>query len=292
VFDLTEALPGLLRQDVVYGETTFPEVPAEVPEVVAADPSWRRRWIAARDRLQKPPAVAVDQWDADRKQRFGRLLAPVGWGELRHIVLGCSYAATHHEMPGAWRACILKQAYEDMQHAASFITRGCRYSDENYWNGIDSSATLVHPDERRILERDLGGFFAVVGLHTEAYSAEDGGAYSALLSLDPVLSAWSPHEIEQEAGHLSFLFPTMREYLNSGPRNEQERRKRQLIADNEQLFPLMREADLAALENFALNKLGLSRAMLEWPVGLPNRTRHIYRAIGIEESYWPEALRL
>jgi len=292
VFDLTEALPGLLRQDVVYGETTFPEVPAEVPEIVAADPSWRRRWIAARDRLQKPPAVAVDQWDADRKQRFGRLLAAVGWGELRHIVLGCSYAATHHEMPGAWRACILKQAYEDMQHAASFITRGCRYSDENYWNGIDSSATLVHPDERRILERDLGGFFAVVGLHTEAYSAEDGGAYSALLSLDPVLSAWSPHEIEQEAGHLSFLFPTMREYLNSGPRNEQERRKRQLIADNEQLFPLMREADLAALENFALNKLGLSRAMLEWPVGLPNRTRHIYRAIGIEESYWPEALRL
>jgi hypothetical protein len=291
VFDLTEALPGLLRQDVVYGETTFPEVPAEVPEIVAADPSWRRRWIAARDRLQKPPAVAVGQWDADRKQRFGRLLAAVGWGELRHIVLGCSYAATHHEMPGAWRACILKQAYEDMQHAASFITRGYRYSDENYWNGIDSKATLVHPDEKRILERDLGGFFAVVGLHTEAYSAEDGGAYSALLSLDPVLSAWSPHEIEQEAGHLSFLFPAMREYLNSGPRDEQERRKRQLIADNEQLFPLMREADLAALENFALNKLGLNRAMLEWPVDLPDRTRHIYRAIGIEQSYWPETLR-
>jgi hypothetical protein len=61
VFDLTEALPGLLRQDVVYGETTFLEVPAEIPEIVAADPSWCRRWIAARDRLQKPPAVAVDQ---------------------------------------------------------------------------------------------------------------------------------------------------------------------------------------------------------------------------------------
>jgi len=65
-----------------------------------------------------------------------------------------------------------------------------------------------------------------------------------------------------------------------------------LIADNEVLFPLMREADRAALENFALDKLGLNRAMLEWPVDLPGRTRHIYRQIGIEESYWPEALRL
>lgn len=291
MFDLVNALPGLLRKDVEYGESTFPEVPAEVPEVVAADPSWSRRWIAARDRLQKPPAVAVDQWDAGRKQRFGRLLAAVGWGELRHIVLGCSYAATHHEMPGAWRACILKQAYEDMQHAASFITRGCRYSDENYWNGIDSKASLVHPDEKSILERDLGGFFAVVGLHTEAYAAEDGGAYSALLSIDPVLSAWAPHEIEQEAGHLSFLFPAMREYLNSGPSDARERKKRQLIADNERLFPLMREADLAALEKFTINKLWLNRSTIEWPVDLPGRTRHIYRRIGIEESYWPEALR-
>ena len=53
----------------------------------------------------------------------------------------------------------------------------------------------------------------------------------------------------------------------------------------------MREADLAALENFALNKLGLNRSTLEWPVDLAARTRHIYRQIGVEESYWPEALR-
>jgi hypothetical protein len=291
MFDLTKVLPSLLRQDVEYGEATFPQVPAEIPEVVAADPSWCRRWLAARERLRQPSAIKVDEWEAGRKQRFGRLLAAVGWGELRHIVLACSYAATHHEMPGAWRACILKQAYEDMQHAASFITRGCRYSDANYWNGVNSRASQVHPEEKRILERDLGGFFAVVGLHTEAYSAEDGGAYNALLSLDPVLNAWSPHEIEQEAGHLSFLFPAMREYLNRGPVEEQERKKRQLIADNEQLFPLMREADLAALENFALNQLGLERAILEWPVDLPGRTRHIYQQIGIEESYWPRDLR-
>jgi hypothetical protein len=291
VFDLSEALPSLLRNDVEYSEANSPIVPTEVPKVVAADPSWCRRWLAASERLRKPPAIAVDEWDEGRKQRFGRLLAAIGWGELRHIVLGCSFAASHHEMPGAWRACILKQAYEDMQHAASFITRGCRYSNVNYWTGVDSKGSLVHPDEKRILERDLGGFFAVVGLHTEAYSAEDGGAYSALLGLDPVLSAWSPHEIEQEAGHLSFLFPAMHDYLNLCPSEEQERRKRQLIDDNEQLFPLMREADLAALEGFAINKLGLDRSVIEWTVDLPARTRHIYRQIGIEESYWPEALR-
>jgi hypothetical protein len=290
VFDFSKVLPNLLRKDVEYGETNFPEVPDEIPEVVAADPSWCRRWIAARDRLRQP-ALAVDEWATDRKQRFGRLLAAIGWGELHHIVLGCSYAAAHHEMPGAWSACLVKQAYEDMQHAASFISRACRYSDENYWNGVDSKATFVHPDEKRILERDLGGFFAVVGLHTEAYSAEDGGAYSALLGLDPVLSAWSPHEIEQEAGHLSFLFPAMRDYLNLCPRPEQERRKRQLIEDNQQLFPLMREADVAALERFAINKLGLDRSTIEWEIDLPARTRHIYRQIGIEESYWPETLR-
>ena len=291
MFDFSKVLPGLLRKDLEYGETNFPEVPDDVPDVVAADPSWRRRWLAARDRLRQPGSIAVDDWDVGRKQRFARMLAAVGWGELRHIVLGCSYAAAHHEMPGAWRACLIKQAYEDMQHAASFISRACRYSDENYWDGVDSKATFVHPDEKRMLERDLGGFFAVVGLHTEAYSAEDGGAYSVLLGLDPVLSAWSPHEIEQEAGHLSFLFPAMRDYLNLCPRAEQERRKRQMIADNEQLFPLMREADVTALQNFAINKLGLDRSAIEWEADLPARTRHVYRQIGIEESYWPEALR-
>src|SRR5579864_9541744 len=88
MFDLMKALPGLLRTDVEYGESNFPELPAEVPEVVAADPSWCRRWMAARERLQNPPVVFVDQWDDQRIQRFGRLLAAVGWGELRHIVLG------------------------------------------------------------------------------------------------------------------------------------------------------------------------------------------------------------
>ena len=291
MFDFGKILPGLLRKDVEYGETNFRDVRDEVPEVVAADPSWCRRWIAARDRLQQPAVIAVDEWDADHRHRFGRMLAAVGWGELRHIVMICSYAAAHHEMPGVWRACLIKQGYEDMQHAASFISRACRYSDENYWDGVDSKATFVHLDEKRILERDLGGFFAVVGLHTEAYSAEDGGAYSALVCLDPVLNAWSPHEIEQEAGHLSFLFPAMHDYLNLCLPAEQERRKHQLIEDNAKLFPLMRDADVAALERFAVNKLGLDRSTVAWEADLPARTRHIYRQIGIEESYWPDTLR-
>jgi hypothetical protein len=291
LFDLNAALPGLLRQDVEYGEATFPEVPEQVPAVVNADPSWRRRWLAARERLQAPPAVSTDQWNAERKRSFGHLLAAVGWGELRHIVLGCTYAATHYEMPGAWRACLIKQAYEDMQHAASFITRGCRHGGEDYWNGVAGKATFPSADEKRILERDLGGFFAVVGLHTEAYSAEDGGAYSALLSLDPVLSAWSPHEIEQEAGHLSFLFPAMQEYFNSGSSAEQDRKKRQLIDDDDRLFALMREADVARLTNFAVAKLGLEASMLVWPIDLNERRRYAYRLIGIEETYWPVALR-
>ena len=64
-----------------------------------------------------------------------------------------------------------------------------------------------------------------------------------------------------------------------------------MIEDNAQLFPLMREADVAALENFAVNKLGLDRSSVEWESDLPARTRHIYKQIGIEKSYWPDALR-
>jgi hypothetical protein len=163
-------------------------------------------------------------------------------------------------MRGAWPACILNQAYEDMQHAAPHLSHG------DAATVIRTTGTVIAL--RRVLFIWMkGGFwsappaalFAVVGLHKEAYSAEDGGAYDALLSLDPILNAWAPHEIAQEAGYLSFFFPAIREYLNSGPREEQERRKRPLIANNRKLFPLMREADSAALENLALNEPGLKR---------------------------------
>jgi hypothetical protein len=158
VVDFSKMLPGSIRKDVKHGETNFPEVPDDVPKVVAADPSWCRRWLAAPDRPRQSTTIAVDDWDADRKQQFRRVLAAVGWGELSHIVPGCSYVATHHEMPGAWRAYLVKQAYEDMQHAASFISRACRYSDENYRNDVDSKATFVHPDEKRVLNVTSAAF--------------------------------------------------------------------------------------------------------------------------------------
>lgn len=289
-FDLKSAVPELLRLDIEYGESTAPSVPDQVPAVVDADPSWKRRWLAARERLRAGRTVSPEDWDEARRESFGRLLAAIGWGEFRRIVNSCTYAAAHHEMPAAWRACIVKQAYEDMQHAASFITRGCRWSARDWWEGFEGKATFLDATGEAILKRDLGGFFAVVGLHTEAYAAEDGGGYSAMLTLDPVLERWSPHEIEQEAGHLSFLLPAMREYLNSGGGVERERKKRAMVADNQALFASMRTADTAALESFAVNRLGLDRAAVEWQCDLAARTRYLYRAIGIEESYWPASL--
>ena len=62
---------------------------------------------------------AYEGLDAKRQRSFARYLAVVGLAELEMIVLGCSYAATHYETPPAWRTCLIKQAYEDMQHAAS-----------------------------------------------------------------------------------------------------------------------------------------------------------------------------
>jgi hypothetical protein len=293
-FDLKSAVPELLRRDIEWGERTEPPVPDDVPAVADADPSWRRRWLAARERLRARAAKSAEDltegWDEVRRDRFGRLLAAIGWGELRRIVDSCTWAAAHYEMPAAWRACIVKQAYEDMQHSASFITRGCRWSGRNWWNGIEGTATFLDTTAEAILKRDLGGFFAVVGLHTEAYAAEDGGAYTALLSLDPVLARWSPHEIEQEAAHLSFLLPAMREYLNSGAAAERERKKRVLVSDNEALFASMRTADTEALARFAVERLGLDRSLIEWRCDLKARTRYLYRAIGIEESCWPASL--
>ena len=291
MFDLKSAVPELIRRDIEWGENNLPEIPREMPEVVAADPSWKRRWLSAREFALERRAPRIEEWNADRRRRYGRLLASSGWGELRRIVLSCNYAAARYEMPASWRACLIKQAYEDMQHAASFITRGCRYAEADYWSGFDARATHLSPAAARMLERDLGGFFAVVGLHTEAYPAEDGGYFNFILAIDPVLARWSTHEIEQEAGHLSFLFPAMREYFNSGTPAECDAKKRQLVADNEELIGTMLRDDHAAMERFLIERLGLERDAFAWPANIPERTRHIYHLIGIEQSYWPEHLR-
>ena len=135
------------------------------------------------------------------------------------------------------------------------------------------------------------GFFAVVGLHTEAYPAEDGGYFNLILAIDPVLARWSTHEIEQEAGHLSFPLPAMREYFNSGSPPECAGKQRQLIADNEESIATMLTNDHAAMKRFPVERLGIEREAFAWPADIPDRTRYIYRAIGIETSYWPEYLR-
>ena len=289
MFDLS-VLPQLIRRDIEYGETHFPPLPDEAPAVVAADPGWHRQWLHVKDRLIEGTLPSIESWDAKRKRYLARYLALTGFAELELIVLGCSHAATHFDMPAAWRTCLLKQAYEDMQHAASYITRGSRMSGENYWNGFDNLTYRKNIEARYpILRRDLGGFFAVIGLHAEAYPAETN-ILDALL-FDPVLAHWLPHEVEEEAGHLSFLYPAMHEYLHSGPPHEQDRRKHQLVADNEELLGTMLEINRQNAERFLVGKLGLNPAVMEAFAHIPDRTRFIYRTIGIEEAYWPTSLR-
>ncbi|MGE0679301.1 MAG: hypothetical protein AB7P69_00100 [Candidatus Binatia bacterium] len=289
MFDLN-TLPQLIRRDIEHGESNFPTIPDDVPAVVEIDPSWKRQWLAARARVRQE-GPTYEGLDAKRQRYFARYLAVVGLAELEMIVLGCTYAATHYEMPAAWRTCLIKQAYEDMQHAASYITRGCKLSGENYWNGIadvpyrENIAKTYHP----ILRRDLGGFFAAIGLHTEAYPAETN--ILEPFALDPVLVRWMPNEIQEEAGHLTFLYPAMREYVHSGTPEEQDRRNRQMVADNETLLETAMEANRRNAETFVVGKLGMDPAVMEAFAHIPERTRYIFQTIGIEESYWPRYLK-
>jgi hypothetical protein len=289
MFDLN-ILPPLIRRDIEYGEAHFPPLPDDVPAVLDVDPSWKRQWLAARARMQQE-GLTYESLGAKRQRYFARYLAVIGLSELEMIVLGCAYAATHYEMPPAWRTCLIKQAYEDMQHAASYITRGCKLSEENYWNGIDDVpyrehiAKTYHP----ILRRDLGGFFAAIGLHTEAYPAETN--ILEPFALDPVLVRWMPNEIQEEAGHLTFLYPAMRAYLHTGAPEEQDRRKRRMVADNETLLETALESNRRNAETFVVGKLGMDPAVMEAFAHIPERTRFIYGAIGIEEHYWPPYLK-
>ena len=288
MFDLT-TLPSLIARDIDYGEHNFPAVPDTVPANVEADPSWKRQWLGAKARLEQgvPPIEALEP---KRKHYLARYLAVVGLAELELIVKGCTHAATHHQMPAAWRTCLIKQAYEDMQHAASYITRGCRLSGEDYWQGIDGVPYQKNIESYYpILRRDLGGFFAVVGLHTEAYPAETN--ILDPFALDPVLVRWMPNEIQEEAGHLTFLFPAMREYLHSGTPEQQDRRKRQLVEDNETLLETMLDSNRKNAESFVVGKLGIDPSVLEAFAHIPERTRFIFQTIGLEQDYWPAYLR-
>ena len=129
----------------------------------------------------------------------------------------------------------------------------------------------------------------MVGLHTEAYPAETN--ILDPFAFDPVLVHWMPNEIAEEAGHLTFLYPAMRDYLHSGPFEEQDRRKRQMIDDNETLLATALASNRKNAETFLIGKLGMDPGVMEAFAYIPERTRFIFRTIGIEESYWPEYLR-
>ena len=77
------------------------------------------------------------------------------------------------------------------------------------------------------------------------------------------------------------------EYFHSGSPEDQERRQRQLVADNEVLLETMLEGMRHNAECFLIEKLGLDPSVMEAFAHIPERTRFIYRTIGIEESNWP-----
>lgn len=289
MFDI-QTLPHLIRQDIEYGENNFPTVQDEVPPVVAADPGWKRQWLKAKAQLQNAEQLSMEDWSDKRKATLGGFLGMVGHFELELIVHGCSYASTRYEMPTDWRTCLIKQAYQDMEHAASYMTRGCRMSNADYWHNMEDQSyrkgiESLYP----VLERDLGGFFALVGLHTEAYPAETN-ILNAFMH-DPVIAHWIPHEIEEEAGHLSFLYPAMHTYLNTGTPEEQARKKQQMVADDEMLQELFVQNMWRKMAEGMVNDLGVDAAELAVFDRIPERMRYIYGTIGIEEEFWPQHLR-
>lgn len=290
-FDLKQAIPPLIRRSVEYSEEHFPAVPEAIPDVVAADPGWARQWTNTKLSIEQG-ALKEARRPADPKRRkdAAQYLAMMGHLEFDLIVRGCSFAADKYEMPIAWRMCILQQAHDDMTHAAGFITSASRMVEEDLWKGVHVPYYKTIKSYRPILERDLGGFFAAVGLHTEAYLAwtnlSGGGAIT-----DPVVGAWSLSEIEDEAWHLTFLFPAMKTYLHTGTPEEQDRRKKQLIEDNEIMLESVVQPAYKNAKDFAVGRLGMDPKVLYGYEHLDTRTRYILRSIGIEESYWPAYLK-
>ena len=83
----------------------------------------------------------------------------------------------------------------------------------------------------------------------------------------------------------------MREYLHSGTPEEQDRRKRQFVDDNETLLGTMLESNRKNAESFVVGKLGIDPAVMQAFAHVPERTRFIFRTIGLEQSYWPAYLK-
>ena len=110
------------------------------------------------------------------------------------------------------------------------------------------------------------------------------------LFLPTLKGAWSLQEIEDEAWHLTFLFPAIKEYLHTGTPEEQDRRKRQMVADNEILLEAAVQPAYQNAKEFVVGRLGQDPVVLYGYEHLDERTRYIFRTIRIEEDYWPAYL--
>jgi hypothetical protein len=64
-----------------------------------------------------------------------------------------------------------------------------------------------------------------------------------------------------------------------------------MVTDNETLLETALAANRRNAETFVVGKLGMDPAVMEAFAYIPERTRFIYRTIGIEEHYWPQYLK-
>lgn len=297
-YSLEQALPAVVRRDVEYGETHAPPMPEEMPEVVRADPGWAMQWTRMRDAIADGALMeaghktskAKGKAGADRRKHAAEYLAMMGHLEFDLIVRGCAYAAHKYDMPLPWKMSILKQGQDDMAHAAGFIASASRLAEHDYWQGVKAPYQKTIKYYQPILERDLGGFLAAVGLHTEAYPAWTNLVGGSAIT-DPVVGAWALSEIEDEAWHLSFLYPAMNEWLHTGTPEQQHARKQQLVEDNEILLEQIQASSYQNAKDYAVGRLGMDPKVLFGHEHIHERTRYIFRSLNIEESYWPEYLR-
>jgi hypothetical protein len=297
-YSLERALPALVRRDVEYGESHAPPIPDTMPDVVAADPGWALQWTrmkgaidqGALERAGESTSRKGGRAAAERRRNAAEYLAMLGHLEFDLIVRGCAFAAHRYDMPLAWKMCILKQAQDDMAHAAGFIASASRLAEHDYWEGVKAPYQKTIKYYQPILERDLGGFFAAVGLHTEAYPAWTNLAGGSAIT-DPIVGAWALSEIEDEAWHLSFLYPAIREWLHTGTPEEQERRQRQLVDDNEMLLAEVLAPAHRNAEEYAVGRLGMDPKVLYGYEHVNERTRFIYRSLEIDPSLWPDYLK-
>jgi hypothetical protein len=276
-------VPEILRDKVTYTERHTPHNPAEAPDLVQRDPAWLWQWEKARN-LYGTWEGGPPSWPEQRRTTYARWLAVTGHIEHDLIVSTCAFAASSFDLPVLWRMALMQQAHDDMNHAESYIRRACILGDTNYWEGVP---TVNYRDNIRhvqaIARRDLGGFFAAVALHTEAYPAQVSPVEAIML--DPVMGRWLQNEIAEEAAHLSFLLPAFRAYLNPDDAELADARKRQLVRDNEVLRELILEKTRINTERFLVGRLDVPPSILDGFTRIDARTSYIFAQIGLEPSY-------